>query len=91
VKKVAKYMPLMALDSQLYTTHQRDYFHASEYLRMENKPACMSANGRSEMSVKKSCKPVMVVLKKMSNIHCRNKLPVCCNRESYMDSLKLVN
>ncbi|KAL5658846.1 hypothetical protein ACJX0J_032009 [Zea mays] len=25
-----KYMPLMALDSQLYTTHQRDYFHASE-------------------------------------------------------------
>jgi hypothetical protein len=51
----------------------------------------MSANGRSEMSVKKSCKPVMVVLKKMSNIHCRNKLPVCCNRESYMDSLKLVN
>lgn len=33
----------------------------------------------------------MVVLRKMSNIHCRNKLPVCCNRESYMDSLKLVN
>lgn len=41
MKKVAKYMPLMALDSQLYTTHQRDYFHASEYLRMENKPACL--------------------------------------------------
>jgi hypothetical protein len=49
----------------------------------------MSAYGRSEMSVKKICKPVMVVLRKLSNIHCRNKLPVFCNRESYMDSLKL--
>ncbi|KAL5672563.1 hypothetical protein ACJX0J_016869, partial [Zea mays] len=29
-KFFATYMPLMALDSQLYTTHQRDYFHASE-------------------------------------------------------------
>jgi len=30
----------------------------------DGKQTCISANGRSEMSVKRSCKPVMVILRK---------------------------
>jgi len=31
---------------------------------MDGKQTCISANRRSEMSVKRSCKPVMVILRK---------------------------
>jgi len=44
-----------------------------------NNNICISANRRSEMSVKRSCKPVMVILRK-GQISAAKINGLCCNR-----------
>ena len=58
---------------------------------MDGKQTCISANRRSEMSVKRSCKPVMVILRK-GQISAAKINGLCvATGESYMDSLESVN